>query len=68
MERTKIQITDTDRCFQGFLTRTVHTYTVRVKKLLFYLYITSDHLQRLSVWVLGQLTRKSFSVARVKAV
>ena len=38
MERTKIQITDTYRCFLRILTGTAHAHTVRVKDLLFHLY------------------------------
>lgn len=39
MERTKIQITDSYRCFLRILTGTAHAHTVRVKDLPFHLYL-----------------------------
>ena len=49
MERTKIQITDTYRCFLRILTGTAHAHTVRVRKLIICLY-------HLYLYVFGQWT------------
>ena len=64
VQKNKIQIYRSYRCFQGFLTRTAHAHTVRVKNLLFHLY----HLYVYSGWGWVEDDSQSPHAYRIRAV